>query len=228
VYWANNVSRTGSVMRVAKQGGAPEVVANTQGAPYGPALTGGALYWVNSEEGSVLRAALDGRDRKVLATKQAFPAAIVTDGRSVFWFHTKAGVELRKVSIDGGTPVTVATEHGNPQSLVIHGSRVYYTNPYRGAVMAVPLDGGAVEELVIDEHYPIELAVDDTSLYWIDHDRPSHDAPPPKRIRKAPLKGGDAITLASGKDAIGIAVDASCVYWTEARGTTGAVMAVAK
>ena len=230
VYWTNNLA-PGSVVRVPKQGGAVEVVADAQSLPYGLSLAAGVLYWVNAGDGSVLRAALDGRDRKILATKQEDLVSIATDGRSVFWLYTRAGVEVRKVSIDGGTPSTLATEHGNPRYLAVDRSRVYWTNQHRGTVMAAPIDGGAMTELVIDEHYPLALAVDEANLYWIDDDGPSSQRrgpPPPKRIRKAPLAGGEAVTLASASDAHGIAVDANCVYWTEARGTTGAVMTVAK
>jgi hypothetical protein len=105
---------------------------------------------------------------------------------------------------------------------------VLWTNPHRGTVESAPLDGGSITDVVVDEHAPIDLVVDDTNIYWVDHDRPDIRPAPPKRIRKAPLAGGDGVTLASGNDAAGVAVDAHCVYWTEARGTTGAVMTVAK
>jgi len=231
VYWANTMSRTGSVMRVPTQGGVAEVVAEAQGTPYGPALAAGGLYWVNEDEGSVIRAELDGGARKVLVSREGRPTALASDGRFVYWLDTKAGVDIRKVSVDGGPPVTLATEHGNPRSLVVDRSRVYWTNPHRGTVMAVPIDGGPMQELVLDEHHPIDLAVDATSVYWIDVDRSApqrRGLGAPNRIRKAPLEGGNAVTLASGPDAVGIAIDAHCVYWTEARDTTGAVMAVAK
>jgi hypothetical protein len=84
--------------------------------------------------------------------------------------------------------------------------------------MAVPIDAGAATELVIDEHYPIDLAVDVANLHWIDHERPDAErrrSSPPKRIRK--LVGGNTLTLATTSDAVGIEVDAHCVYWTETR-----------
>jgi hypothetical protein len=227
VYWANNVAKVGSVMRVPKQGGEPEVVADAQDMPYGLALGEGALYWVNAVDGTVAGASLDGRDRKVLATNQQDPTSIATDGRSVFWLYTKAGVELRKLAVAGGTPTTLVVEHGNPRNLVVDRSRVYWTNPYRGAVMSAPTDGGDATELVIDELFPLELAVDATHVYWVDHDR-GDPMSPPRRIRRASRGGGGAATVVAANDALGIAVDAHCVYWTEARGKTGAVMAVAK
>ena len=230
VYWAKNLSRqTGSVMRVPKTGGPAQTIADKQGTPYGLTIVGDSLYWVNAEDGTIMRAALDGKNRKVLASGQMQPTALASDGRSLFWIHTKAGSEIRKVSLDGGAPATVATvSMGNPQVVVADRTRVYWANQHRGTIEAASVDGGAPADVIIDEHYPIDLAIDDTNAYWVDHDRPDRRPAPPKRIRKGPLQGGDGVTLATAPDALGITVDASCVYWTEARGTTGAVMTVAK
>jgi hypothetical protein len=257
VYWANNTSRkTGSVMRVPKTGGATTTVAAAQGTPYGPAFAAGGLYWTTAEDGGIVKAALDGAGRTVAAASEGAPVSIATNATGVYWLRThRAPVvapdpfdrnpskrpdrrpqppppptfDVRAMALAGGAPKTLATDRGNAEHVVVDARRVYWTNPTRGVVMAAPIGGGGAVELVKGERYPLALAIDAVNIYWIDHGRPDPDSKPSTvLLRKAPLAGGTAITLANIDGSVAIAVDATCVYWTEARGTTGTVMTVAK
>lgn len=76
-----------------------------------------------------------------------------------------------------------------------------------------PLAGGTVTTLASGQADPDAIAVDATSVYWIDQ----HDG----TVMKVPLGGGTTTTLASGQNAPRcIAVDSKSVYWTDVGGGT--------
>ena len=52
LYWTDSVG--GTVMRVPKIGGTPQVLAAGQGAPTGIAVTPDVVYWVNRDDGRVM------------------------------------------------------------------------------------------------------------------------------------------------------------------------------
>ena len=55
VYWANNVN--GTIMRVSKAGGAPDTLAEGQGAPAGIVVDSTWVYWTSRDDGKVMRVA---------------------------------------------------------------------------------------------------------------------------------------------------------------------------
>ena len=69
---------------------------------------------------------------------------------------------------------------------------------------------------------PIALAVDSTSVYWVNLG-PSPEGPAEGAVVKAPLGGGAPVTLAAGQaQPIDLAIDGSRVYWVnEATGSDG-------
>ncbi|MFT3770426.1 MAG: hypothetical protein QM820_33785 [Minicystis sp.] len=103
---------------------------------------------------------------------------------------------------------SVGTTGLNPWGIAVDATNVYFTDAQgpHGAVMKVPLDGSPASPLATMEDLPSAIAVDATDVYFTAADA----------LRKVPIAGGTAATIAPAGDAgyASIAVDATNVYWT--------------
>jgi hypothetical protein len=160
----------------------------------------------------------------LLAAKSARPVEMAVDGSFVFW--TEYSGRVLRASLSGADVTTLADGQVGPMSIVVHDGFVYWANSGTvllrngywvasndGAIMRVPISGGAPTTIAAGLAPPGQIGVDGVSVYWGSGDN---------MIRKAPVGGGASVILASGQPTSGaLAVDATNVYWSnfDGRGT---------
>jgi hypothetical protein len=87
---------------------------------------------------------------------------------------------------------------------------VYWTDS-NGAVMSVPIAGGAARTVASAQTNPQFVAVDATRVYWVNVGTGLSDG----QVLSAPKGGGRAVTLAGTLNSPGgFAIDATNAYWT--------------
>jgi len=218
----------GDILAISTEGGPPKSLAKDN-CPAAIAVDEQAVYWVDFNKAHVMKVGRDGGDPIQLASMSDIPdggagssfsthARLVVDGAFIYWNFSRAGQSsIAKVSIDGGTPLTVAggTTIG---PVVVRGGLVYYwtsTNGTQGELRAVGADGGSPTTLVADVYQPWDLAADDLWLYWLtsasDWGSNNHT-----EIKRVMLTGSASETVTSESDSYGIgklAVDSTGIYW---------------
>ncbi len=112
-------------------------------------------------------------------------------------------------------PTVVTLTQGSPVDVVVDATSVYWATR-AGDLYAMPLQGG--QPRVLANGFAKRLAVDSTSLYWIEGPDPSSFGGQNGAINKLPIAGGSVTLLASTPAPVAIALDPSAVYWTNAGG----------
>jgi len=94
--------------------------------------------------------------------------------------------------------------------LASDGSHLYFTDPDRGAVRRVPVDGGAVENVQVGRAMPVQIALHDGEVLWVEH------VLGPKLweglLMRAAKVGGAPSQIARTSDTRSLAVDDDTVY----------------
>lgn len=214
VYFTENGTNT--VTRIAKTGGTPVVIASSQAAndmPWGVAVDSTHVYWVAFTRGFIARTGHAGQDLTLLVPDGEYRATdMVVDDVSIYWIRPS---QIRKVSRNGGVPVTLVEEQ-SLRGLAIDRGSIYWSSrapsASGGRIMKMGSAGENPTPLVTGVTNPDGIAVHGSHVYYTEVGR----------IRRVPVDGGQAITVAMAQTSGAIAVDAAGVYW--ANGTEGTVM----
>ncbi len=181
------------------------------------------IYGTGSLDGmrtTVVSAPLTGGSLTALAPDALAPSdasyGFAIDATSIYWTTFNDPTSIRKMPLQGGMPVTLATSPGAGGGLAVDKSNVYWVSS--NGVMKVAIDGGPAT--LLGPSGPVaglggNIALDDTSVYWTTADS----------VLKVSLSGGTPEVLASGQPGpIPIAVDATSVYWGNTRPGAGSIM----
>lgn len=223
VYVTNNVA--GTVSKIPLAGGAPQTIAMGLDHPTAILATGGAAYWLvrgstGGQPGSVMALSPAGAVT-TLAANQSFPAGIAYDDANLYWANGRDG-SMWKIAFDG-SGLTQLRAPGTPLSdveLVFSDGVLYVVG---GGISSMPAGGGdLVAEMVsLPQGLFTSVALENGEMYLLWKTLPLGAgtdaiwayAPYRTQQRLIPIVAG----LPS---ALGVAADATDLYWTES-GTSG-------
>ena len=190
LYTLERCAQTGAtLLRVPTAGGSPTTVGSGTGGAWTPGALG------------------DNANYRGLS---------VGDGLA-YW--SNPGGSVVSFPLEGGEKATLvasAFDVSGPSSVALSGDRLFFIqNDFmlqkRGAVWSVTLGMPGATKIADKQNIEVDtaLAVDEASVYWAVDDA----------ILSAPRAGGTAVTVAASlANPRSLAVDGSCVYWTEKSG----------
>jgi len=165
VYWTD--IGTNAIMRVAKAGGMPELVAGNQYKPLHVVVDDTYAYWTNSLGAAVMKAPKVGGGVPSLVTTADHPTEIAQDNQTIYFIEGGSMPTISAVPKAGGTASVLLPAYPvfTPRGLVLDANYVYAAT-YRG-VSRVPKGGGTVEFFgtEVDLAGPLGVAVDDVYVY---------------------------------------------------------------
>lgn len=144
----------------------------------------------------------------ILVSGLNYPSALAADTATVYWGDAGG---IHSIPRTGGTPTTLAAA-GPGNSLAVDSTNIFWVDT-SGGVMKAALTGGPTTSIaqvsIFNGNSADRLVLDSTSVYWTEYDTTAG------KIRKVAKTGGAVATLASNLALpLGIAVDATDVYWS--------------
>jgi hypothetical protein len=201
VYWTESFN-LGSVQKIGINGGAISPIETGSSGAAGIAVDSTSVYWVDFSSGTVKKRGINGGSVITLASGRSFPYRIAVDATSVYWTEAgaAAGGAVMKCSnsIAGGPTTTLASGLSSPWSIAVDANNVYWSEyTPNGRIMKNAITGNSstVITLASGLDSPKGIAVDLTSVYWAEQGSGSFGS---GSIRKVPIGGGLASTIASG------------------------------
>ncbi len=202
VYWVEDC-----VKKVGINGGDITTLTSAYANSSALAIDSSNVYW---EYAGINKVSKNGGSTTNIASGTAYAMAV--DATSVYWAD---GSAINKVGIDGGTVTTLASA-GEVRSLAVDAESAYFGDA--GYIKKVGINGGTVTTLTTEPTYVYNVVVDSSYAYWIGIQVLSENNSI-MSLMKVSINGGPTTVLASGLGGssfyLGLAVDATHVYWTE-------------
>jgi hypothetical protein len=173
LYWVNTSSR-GSVMRVAKAGGLPQILAADQVFPVSLVVDASDVYWttagIGAGTGQVMRVAKTGGAPAAVVGGLNWPADLAGDSDYLYWRDDRKG--LQRIAKRGGTePELLVASQTLSGAVAIDDTRVYFNEVSGsggpGTIRAVAKAGGPVADVASLPNWFIPtLVIDGSDVYW--------------------------------------------------------------
>jgi hypothetical protein len=233
------------VHRVSHTGSDDEVVGAAQDAVSLALVGGEAWFFGDYLEGSgpkqqsaaaLFAVSTDG-GVPAIAVGGAWSMVLTTDGSSLFW-PSGAGVNRLDPPSTAPQALFSASPAGIVQALAVDDSYVYVPSSdltgTGGTIGRVAKSGGSLATIVGGQAQPCAIAVDDTSIYWVNsgHGEIWDGSYVPDALMSA-NKDGSGVTVLAGdtptsqtRGIVAVAVDADYVFWIET--VSGQVMKMPK
>jgi hypothetical protein len=197
--------------------------------PRGVALFRGWLYFTDGigppddrTNGRVLRAKRGGKRRSILAAGLADPWAIAVDAGGVYFTD---GDTVFSLPHAGGVPQVLARTPGLLQHLTTDGRRLYWSNGGGGSVYRRDHETGTVLRVGTGLGWIEGIAADAAGAYLVQREGPSGTA---TGGVFAIREDGTERLAPVGEAPLGIAIDASAIYFVTIRGGLGSVSMVCR
>lgn len=132
-----------------------------------------------------------------IAAEQLTPREIALDldaqgnAAAVYWASFEGGSVFR-ADLSGeviGEPEEIVSDQGQLNGVAVDAEHVYWTRRDEGTVVRMPKDGGDEEVLASQQTRPGDIALDETTIYWINEGSPDQED-------GAPVKDGAILKLA--------------------------------
>jgi len=191
----------------------PAAVAANQASPRAIVPSEQGIYWITSSRGNTINMVLraGGGPRALLEDTDGI-RSLAADASGVYWTSSNA---VRKIGSDGAAFI-LAGGQSSPNAIATDQDSVYWANG-DGTINRVSKAGGSATPLASGlSTTSVELALDETSLYWISDGL----------VQSAPKTGGEPRTLADlGRGYVWrLALEGDSVYVAGYRGDYGGTL----
>ena len=209
-YWME----IGGLVRAPLDGsGPPEAVLSIVASAFDTMFDGSTLYFAYYRDSThtVVASLADGAGTAVDLTGDVSPLFFAGDTRQLYWTDC-AGGGVFGVPKGGGSPQLLA-DAICPYGIATDGVDLYYADVYGDVgggshlegLLRVPVNGGTSTVVSEDAQPSTNLAMDEQSVYFGGGDG---------SLNRVPKSGGAAERLAAGP-VQNVALDGTCVYWTD-------------
>jgi hypothetical protein len=207
VYWTDS---GGTVMKVAKAGGDPVMLASNQDQTGYLALDADFVYWTTIFGQTVMKVPKAGGASQLLAVTPDHAHYLALSPGEVFFGSGGGMGALMKVGKDGSGVTVLSSGPPAPTGMTVVGSVVYWGNEDK-SMKKMGTGGGVPSQYVIAQNVPGKMIHDQSNLYWVDLGGVnSFDG----RVMKAAIGSSDPVVLAANESRpIALAVDQTHVYW---------------